>query len=337
MSGSFIARKNLKTLAVRSRSLSDLDGKSKMNVEKLDDHVYLIDVETGGLENFIASYVLKGPTAAIIETGPTSSIPNLLSGLRKINVKADDVAYVAVTHIHLDHGGGVGTLLKSLPNAKVIAHPTAVPHLTNPERLWQQSVAVQGKQITDMYQAPEPVLPERILPVTDGMTLELGDDVNLKVVETLGHASHHQSYFETHHSGLFPGDAAGIYIRNLDVSVPTTPPPFRLDIALASLEKLVKMNPTALYYSHFGKGDNAVQKLRAYEAQLKLWASIAEEGLRNQQDFDRIRTEIIEKDESVGKVLQFLKNHPVLSDTVLNNSVLGVVKFAERSMNSAQK
>ncbi len=97
-----------------------------MNVEKLDEHVYLIDVETGGLENFIASYVLKGSKAAIIETGPTSSIPNLLSGLRKINVKANDVAYVAVTHIHLDHGGGVGTLMKSLPNAKVVAHPAAV-------------------------------------------------------------------------------------------------------------------------------------------------------------------------------------------------------------------
>jgi len=98
-----------------------------MRTEKLDEHVYLIDVETGGLENFIASYVLKGAKAAKIETGPTSSIPNLLAGLKKINVRTEDVAYVAVTHIHLDHGGGVGTLLKSLPNAKVIAHPVAAP------------------------------------------------------------------------------------------------------------------------------------------------------------------------------------------------------------------
>jgi glyoxylase-like metal-dependent hydrolase (beta-lactamase superfamily II) len=308
-----------------------------MRTEKLDEHVYLIDVETGGLENFIASYVLKGAKAAIIETGPTSSIPNLLAGLKKINVRTEDVAYVAVTHIHLDHGGGVGTLLKSLPNAKVIAHPVAAPHLIDPEKLWQQSLLVQGKQIADMYHAPEPVYAEKILPVSDGMTFSLGNNVNLKVVETLGHASHHQSYFETLHGGLFLGDAAGIYIHALDVVVPTTPPPFRLDVALASLEKLVELNPTALYYSHFGKATDAVKRLRACEAQLRLWVSIAEEGLRNKQDFEDIRAGIIEKDDSVRKVLQFLRKHPVLSETVLNNSIQGAMKFVEKSISASQK
>jgi glyoxylase-like metal-dependent hydrolase (beta-lactamase superfamily II) len=301
-----------------------------MRTEKLDEHVYLIDVETGGLENFIATYVLKGARAAIIETGPTSSIPNLLSGLKEINVKAEDVEYVAVTHIHLDHGGGVGTLLKSLPKAKVIAHPAAAQHLVNPEKLWQQSVIVQGKQITDMFLAPEPVPAERILAVEDGMTLKLGKDVNLKVVETLGHASHHQSYFETLHGGLFPGDAAGIYIRALDVVVPTTPPPFKLDIALASLEKLVTLSPTVLYYSHFGKANNPIQRLMSYGTQLKLWTSIAQQELQNKHGLEQIRTRIIENDKSVGRVLQFIKNHPVLSETVLNNSIVGVMKYAEK-------
>jgi glyoxylase-like metal-dependent hydrolase (beta-lactamase superfamily II) len=301
-----------------------------MRTEKLDEHVYLIDVETGGLENFIATYVLKGARAAIIETGPTSSIPNLLSGLKEINVKAEDVEYVAVTHIHLDHGGGVGTLLKSLPNAKVIAHPAAAQHLVNPEKLWQQSVIVQGKQITDMFLAPEPVPAERILAVEDGMTLKLGKDVNLKVVETLGHASHHQSYFETLHGGLFPGDATGIYIRALDVVVPTTPPPFKLDIALASLEKLVTLSPTVLYYSHFGKANNPIQRLMSYGTQLKLWTSIAQQELQNKHGLEQIRTRIIENDKSVGRVLQFIKNHPVLSETVLNNSIVGVMKYAEK-------
>lgn len=301
-----------------------------MRTEKLDEHVYLIDVETGGLENFIATYVLKGARAAIIETGPTSSIPNLLSGLKEINVKAEDVEYVAVTHIHLDHGGGVGTLLKSLPKAKVIAHPAAAQHLVNPEKLWQQSVIVQGKQITDMFLAPEPVPAERILAVEDGMTLKLGKDVNLKVVETLGHASHHQSYFETLHGGLFPGDAAGIYIRALDVVVPTTPPSFKLDIALASLEKLVSLSPTVLYYSHFGKANNPIQRLMSYGTQLKLWTSIAQQELQNKHGLEQIRTRIIENDKSVGRVLQFIKNHPVLSETVLNNSIVGVMKYAEK-------
>lgn len=308
-----------------------------MKVEKLDEHVSLIDLETGGLEHFIASYVLKGMKAAIIETGPTSSIPNLLSGLKRINVKREEIAYIAVTHIHLDHGGGVGTLLKSLPNAKVIAHPTAAPHLVNPDKLWQQAVQIQGKQITDMYWPPEPVPAEKILTVTDGMTFELGNHVSFKLVETLGHASHHQSYYEPSSGGLFLGDAAGIYIRALDAVVPTTPPPFRLDIALASLEKLANLNPSSLYYSHFGKASDAVERLRIHEEQLKLWVSIAEEGLRNKQGFDDIRARIIQSDDSVRKVLQFVKKHPVLNETVLNNSIQGVMKFAEKSLGISQK
>jgi glyoxylase-like metal-dependent hydrolase (beta-lactamase superfamily II) len=301
-----------------------------MRVTKLEEHIYLIDVEPGGLENFIASYVLKGEQVAIIETGPTSSVPNLLSGLEKLNVKLQDVAYVAVTHIHLDHAGGVGTLVKTLPSAKVVAHPAAAPHLVDPKKLWQQSREVQGKEITDLYLEPEPVPAERIVAATDGMTFDIGNNVRLRVVETLGHASHHQSYYETLRGGLFPGDVAGIYLKELDVVVPTTPAPFRLDIALASLEKLVSLNPKALYYSHFGRATDAVERLRAYACQLKLWVSIAEQGLRNHQDFDTIRAEIIGSDQSFRKAVQFVKVHPILSETVLNNSIQGAMKFAEK-------
>jgi glyoxylase-like metal-dependent hydrolase (beta-lactamase superfamily II) len=167
------------------------------------------------------------------------------------------------------------------------------------------------------------------------MTFELGRNVNLKVVETLGHASHHQSYFETLHGGLFPGDAAGIYIRALDAVVPTTPPPFKLDTALASLEKLARLSPTVLYYSHFGNVKNPIQRLEAYGVQLKLWASIAQEELRNKHGFEQIRSRIVENDESLRRVLQFVKNHPVLNKTVLENSIMGVMKYAEKFVNAS--
>ncbi len=302
-----------------------------MHVTRLEEHIHLIDVETGGIENFIASYVLKGKYAAIIETGPTSSVPNLLAGLSQLNVDLNEVAYVAVTHIHLDHGGGVGTLLKSLPNAKVIVHPAGAPHLANPQKLWKQSVEVQGNQIADLYHAPEPVPAERIVSVTDGMNFDLGNSVEFRVVETLGHASHHQSYYETKSRGLFPGDAAGIYFSSLDVVVPTTPAPFRLDAALASLDKLANLGPKALYYSHFGKAFNAIGKLQAYAQQLRLWVSIAENGFKNHRDFDAIRDEIVRKDESIRKVMELVRDHPILKTTVLNNSVQGVLKYAEKS------
>jgi len=94
-----------------------------MHTKKLSNHLYIIDLKPTGVENFIASYVLKGEKAtAIIETGPTCSIPNLLSGLREIGVRNEDVDYVMVSHIHIDHGGGAGTLMQHLPNAKLVVH-----------------------------------------------------------------------------------------------------------------------------------------------------------------------------------------------------------------------
>jgi len=305
-----------------------------MHVTKLQEHISLIDVETAGFENFIASYVLKGKQVAIVETGPTSSVPNLLAGLKELGVKLGDVAYVAVSHIHLDHGGGVGTLLKHLPNAKAVVHQRGAAHLANPEKLWEQSKQVLGS-ITDMYGAPEPVPFERIIAATDGMVLDVGNGVSLRVVETLGHASHHQSHFETLGSGLFSGDAAGIYLREFDSVVPTTPAPFRLDSALASLDKLIALKPKALYYSHFGSASDPVGRLRAYANQLKLWVRIAREGVENKQTLSGVRERILESDAAIRRATGFIEAHPVLSETVLNNSVQGVMGFAEKDSNAS--
>mgnify|MGYP000442146491 CR=1 FL=1 len=300
-----------------------------MNITKIENHIYLIDVETAGIKNFIASYILKGKQTAIIETGPASSIHNVLSGLRELNIKPEEIAYVAVSHIHLDHGGGVGTLLKFLPKAKVIVHQRGAPHLANPEKLWQQSRGILGN-IAEMYGKPEPVPEERIIAATDDLTFDLGEGVELKVLETLGHASHHLSYYEPSTNGIFPGDAAGIYLNEIGVIVPTTPPPFRLDIALASLDKLIELKPKVLYYSHFGKAHNAIEKLQTYVRQVKLWAKIAREGIENGEGIEAIRQRIIEKDEAVRKALQYIQNHLVLSETTLNESVQGFIGFVEK-------
>ena len=300
-----------------------------MQITKLENHLYQIDVETAGIKNFIASYILKGKQVAMVETGPTSSVPNLLSCLKELKVKREDVVYVAVSHIHLDHGGGVGTLLKYLPKAKVIVHPRGAPHLANPEKLWQQSKEVMGS-ITEMYGKPEPVPEERIIAATDGMTFDVGNNIRLKVVETLGHASHHLSYYEPLSEGIFSGDAAGIYLNEIDVIVPTTPSPFRLDIALASLDKLISLKPKVLYYSHFGKAYNAVEKLRTYAQQLKLWAKIAKQGIENKDSLEAISKRVIESDSAVRKAKEYIKVHPFLSETVFNESVRGFMDFVEK-------
>jgi glyoxylase-like metal-dependent hydrolase (beta-lactamase superfamily II) len=300
-----------------------------MQITKLENYLYQIDVETAGIKNFIASYILKGKQVAMVETGPTSSVPNLLFCLKELNVKLEDVVYVAVSHIHLDHGGGVGRLFKYLPKAKVIVHPRGAPHLANPEKLWQQSREVMGS-IAEMYGKPEPVPEERIIAATDGLTFDIGNGVSLKVVETLGHASHHLSYYEPLSEGIFPGDAAGIYLNEIDVIVPTTPSPFRLDVALASLDKLISLKPKVLYYSHFGKAYNAVEKLQTYAQQLKLWAKITRQGIENKDSLEAISKRIIESDVAVQKAKEYIKAHPVLSETVLNESVRGFIDFVEK-------
>jgi glyoxylase-like metal-dependent hydrolase (beta-lactamase superfamily II) len=266
----------------------------------------------------------------MVETGPTSSVPNLLAGLRQLSVKLEDVVYVAISHVHLDHGGGVGTLLKCLPNAKVVVHQRGAVHLAHPEKLWEQSKMVLGTGITGMYGEPEAVSEDRIIPATDGMTFGMGNGVELKVVETLGHASHHQSYFEASSQSVFPGDAAGIYLGEIGVIVPTTPPPLRLDIALASLDRLMSLNPKSLFYSHFGKSSNAVEKLQIYKQQLRSWAGIAKQGIDRGEGLEAIAKRIVESDVSIRKALDYVKVHPVLGETVLAQSVLGVMDFVQK-------
>lgn len=300
-----------------------------MSVTKVEDNIYLIDAETAGMKNFIASYVLKGERVAMVETGPASSVPNLLSGLTYLKIKPDDVAYVAVSHIHLDHAGGVGTLLKYLPNARVVVHPRGAPHLAHPEKLWEQSKLVLGK-ITELYGEPEPVPEDRIIPANDGMTLDLGNDTRLRVVETLGHSSHHQSYYETLSKNIFPGDAAGIYLNEIGVIVPTTPPPLRLDLALESINKLANLKAAGLLYSHFGKASDAAEKLQVYMRQLRLWATIAKKSIDNKESLEAISKRIVENDIALQRALDYVKAHPVLGETVLGNSVHGIVDFVEK-------
>lgn len=300
-----------------------------MSVTKVEDNIYLIDAETAGMKGFIASYVLKGERVAMVETGPASSVPNLLSSLRYLKVKPDDVAYVAVSHIHLDHAGGVGTLLKHLPNAKAVVHPRGAPHLAHPEKLWEQSKLVLGK-ITELYGEPEPVPENRLIAADDGMTFDLGKNVRLEVIETLGHSSHHQSYLETSSKSVFPGDAAGIYLNEIGVTVPTTPPPLRLDLALKSIDKLADLKPACLLYSHFGKASDALEKLQAYKQQLRLWATIAKRGIDSKESLEVTSSRIVESDAALRLALDYVKVHPVLGETVLGNSVSGIVDFVEK-------
>jgi len=298
-----------------------------LHTKEIGKHLYQIDHQTGGLKNLICSYVIKGAKTNLVESGPTNSVPNLLSGLKELKVNLSDIEYVAVTHVHLDHGGGAGTLLKSLPNAKVIVHPRGAPHLIDPERLWPSSRSVLGF-VAEIFGKPEPVPQDRIIALTEG-SFDLDEGGKLTVMETIGHASHNLSFHESFNNGVFPGDAAGTYFPEYDVVTPTTPPPFYLSAALASLDKLISLKPAVLYYSHFGKADNAVKRLQDYKVQLQLWARIAEDGVLRNQSFEEIRDRILNEDPVMNILANYIKFHKIYSVTVLENCVNGFVEYAK--------
>lgn len=299
-----------------------------MHTKQIGKNLFMVELETGGFEHLICSYIIKGETPFLIESGPTSSIPKLLAGLTELNISFEDVQYIAITHVHLDHGGGTGTLLKSLPNARVIVHPRGLPHLVDPQRLWPSSQFVLGF-ISEIFGKPEPVQKERLVPMKEGI-LDLGYGGKLIVTETVGHASHNLSFQESFNGGIFPGDAAGTYLQRFNVIVPTTPPPFYLEAALSSLDKLIALKPTALYFSHFGKATEAVEHLKDYKVQLQLWADIAEDGVNKNQSLEQIRDRIIQEDKALSRVIDFVRTHTIYSKTMLENCVLGFIEYAKQ-------
>lgn len=300
-----------------------------MKVTKIDNHIYLIHLELAGIKNYIASYFLRGREAALVETGPASTVRNMFTALKEMNVKPEEVSYVAVSHVHLDHAGGAGALMKHLPNARIVVHRRGAPHVANPEKLWTQARRVLGG-IAEAYGKPERVPEDKIISTTGDVTFDLGNHVELRAIETLGHASHHLSYYEPSGEGIFTGDAGGIYLNKLDAIVPTTPPPFRLDMALASLNKLINLKPKRLYYTHFGKADEAVEKLERYSKQLKLWARIAKRGIENGESLETISDKILREDAAVQKAASYVRSHPFLSKTVADHSVQGIVDYVKK-------
>jgi len=301
-----------------------------MSTRKLNDHLYLIDLKPIGIENFIASYILRGADAtAIIETGPTCSVPNLLTGLREIGVANEDVNYVAVSHVHIDHAGGAGTLLQHLPNAKLLVHAKGAPHMINPEKLWEASKQVLG-EVAIMFKDIQPVPQNRVATPVDGTIIDLGGDVQFKVLETLGHASHHLGFFENASMGIFQGDAAGIYIPQLNVTIPTTPAPFHLELTLASIQKIVDMTPKRLYYTHFGSVNNAVNRLKAYTTQLKLWEKTVSEAMKENESLQVMYEKILENDPQMRVAADFIKNHMVLRRGVVMQDIQGFVEYLKK-------
>lgn len=250
--------------------LLETQKRTEMEVYAITPNLRLLNLQPPipGYRKFIGAYLFCGEKSAIIDTGPTAAAPNLLSALSQVCMNPKAIDYILLTHIHIDHAGGVGTVIKELSNARVLAHSRARPHLIDPTKLWQGSLKTLG-DLAVKYGPIEPVPEDRIVVATDQMTLDLGRGLLLEIHLTPGHAAHHLSVFDRANGVLVAGETAGVCI---DGAVrPATPPPFKLEESLSSIDKLIALEPRKLCYGHFGCYDNGLERLKLYREELLAW------------------------------------------------------------------
>jgi len=247
-----------------------------------------IDTLLGGWTRVTAGYLVEGPAPVLVETGSQSSVPTLLAALADLGVGPGDLAGVVVTHIHLDHAGGVGDVARAFPNATVYVHEKGAHHLADPERLVRSAAMVYGPLLDDLYGRLDPTPADRIHILADEEEITIGPGSSLVTVISPGHAKHHLGL---HHVGdgasglLFAGDAVGVRLPDGGVLRPATPPPdFDLDQALHSLARFRERRPTGLALAHYGLIEHPVELLEEAEGTLRQWAEVAEAAWRSGAD-----------------------------------------------------
>jgi glyoxylase-like metal-dependent hydrolase (beta-lactamase superfamily II) len=244
-----------------------------------------IDTRLGGWERVTAGYLIEGPAPVLVETGSQSSVPVLLAALEQIGVGPSELAGVAVTHIHLDHAGGVGDVARAFPSATVYVHEKGARHLADPTRLVESAARVYGGLLDSLYGRIDPTPSERLHVLADGEEIVVGPGRTLVAVDSPGHAKHHVGLHDSLSGVLFAGDAVGVKLPDGGVLRPSTPPPdFDLDQALHSLEKFAARQPSGIALAHYGMLEHPEELLAEADETLRLWAETAEKAYREGSD-----------------------------------------------------
>ncbi|PLR97465.1 MBL fold metallo-hydrolase [Bacillus sp. T33-2] len=247
----------------------------KMPVE-IAENVFLIDDFDLQMEERTGTYVLNEEQLTLIETSASPSIPYVLKGLEALGFSPVQVNYIIVTHIHLDHSGGAGLMLKHCPNAKIVVHPKGARHLADPSRLVAGARAVYGDKFDELFDPVLPVPEDRIITKADRDTLEIGAGCTLSFYDTPGHANHHFSIHHMSLNGLFAGDTAGIYYPQLhragiELYLPSTSPnQFDPEKMLKSLALYKDLAVEKIFFGHFGMSVNTEEVYR----QISWWLDV---------------------------------------------------------------
>jgi glyoxylase-like metal-dependent hydrolase (beta-lactamase superfamily II) len=251
-----------------------------------------LDLQFLGYPNIIATAVLQGGgRVALVDPGPATAQRVLEEELSTLGLALADVTDVLVTHIHLDHSGGVGRLLRSNPAIAVHVHERGAPHLVDPSRLISSASRLYGDDMERLWGEILPVPGANIRPLAGGETIRLGER-DLRVAYTPGHAQHHVSFFDEATGTALVGDTAGIRRPPGTYVMPPTPPP---DIDLAawrdSLARILAWRPSSLFVTHFGSFANVEEHAGELLGRLDDWAALARQLLRRADLADAQRTE----------------------------------------------
>ncbi len=236
----------------------------------------LLDLDFRDTEGLVAAFLLPQEEGwSLIETGPATCHDPLLRGIEAAGVDRRDVRRVFVTHIHLDHAGGMGALAGALPRAAFYAHELGVPHLADPTRLAASARRAWGAASDALWGPIAPVPGARLHPLRGGERFPLRGG-ELSVVATPGHANHHLSFFDSALGGIFAGDSAGVRLERSTHLHPAVPPPdLDLDRLFASVEAMRALEPRLVLFSHFGPSPDGPADLARYRRIVERWRDVA--------------------------------------------------------------
>jgi glyoxylase-like metal-dependent hydrolase (beta-lactamase superfamily II) len=274
-----------------------------------------------GFRKFISSWLYRtGALTFLVDPGPLATIPHLLAELRRLGVEQLD--YILLTHIHIDHAGGAGALLTAFPAAQVICHPEGIPHLVAPEKLWQGTLKVLG---------PLAAAYGEIMAVPAGRIAFQEEVGTCRVWMTPGHAQHHLSFqFD---DLLFAGEVAGVHypLTSGIFMRPATPPRFILAVAQESLAKMIALQPQHLVFAHYGLVQDGGKYLRIARAQLDLWVRgvAATASTAPERREATIIAWLLAHDEHYRNVGQLPEDIRTRERYFLGNSLRGMIEYVD--------
>lgn len=258
-------------------------------VQDLGDGLRAVDTLTAGMRSVTAGYLLDAPRPTLVECGPAVSVGAVVAALRGLGMEPSDLAYLVLSHIHLDHAGGAGDVAAAFPAATVVVSEVGARHLVDPGRLNASSRRVYGELMDTVYGDCTPIPAERVRGVTDGEVLDLGGGRRLELLHTPGHAKHHIAVLEPDLGALFVGDSVGVRMPGMRRIRPATPPPdFDLVLARRTLDRYRALAPATVYLAHYGAVDPPQEALAEADDQLQRWAGVAEEARAEHDELDHV-------------------------------------------------